>query len=160
MSSSSGWCGRSGFASPGTVHTSTAGKQALPFCPWIASKLGSESCHLEYVMRSLINRARWRLTAIASGTTALSWSVGLVEIFVCWLLMELFSPCNCVKLVFHADFLGFKPLARSQTANVWEEGRTCWASAVITCRRCRFKFWLYCRFPMWPCINIPVHQLL
>lgn len=129
------------------------------FAAQMALKLGSERCFLEHAVWSLINRARLCLTAVASGTTALSWSAGIVGIFNCRLLMELLSPCDCLSLVFHADVLGFKPSARSQTANVWEEGRTCCASAVIACRRCRFKFWLCYRFPMWPCTNIPVHQL-
>ena len=121
------------------------GNKLYHFASWMAFKLGSERCVLEH--------------AVASGITALSWSAGVVGIFDCRLLMELLSRHNCLRLVFHADVLGFKPSARSQTTNVWEEGRTCCASAVIACGRCRFKFWLYYRFPMWPCINIPVHQL-
>lgn len=129
------------------------------FASWMAFKFGSGKCLLECVLWSPINRARLCLAAVASGTTALSRSAGAVVIFDCRLLMELLSRCDCLRLVFHADVLGFKPSARSQTTNVWEEGRTCCASAVIVCRRCRFKFWLCYRFPMWPCTNIPVHQL-
>lgn len=130
------------------LHSTVIQQENKPCCfaSRMAFKLGSERCLLEHAV-------------VVGGTTARPWSAGVVGIFDCRLLTELLSQCDSLRLVFYADGLGFKPSARSQTANVWEEGRTCCTSAVITCGRCRFKFWLCYRFPMWPCTNIPVHQL-
>lgn len=98
------------------------------------------------------------LAAVTGGTTALSWSAGVVGILNCWLLMELLSPCSYLRLIFHADVTGFKPPARIQTKNIKKQGKACCASTAIACRRWKFSFWLCCRLlcdpaqPSW-CIS-------